>query len=42
MQRNNTCKRSSIIRCSSNTKQDKRNKCIQRNNICRWYCNIWS
>nr|WP_231563471.1 hypothetical protein [Staphylococcus schweitzeri] len=42
MQRNDTCKWSSIIRCSSNTKQAKRNKRIQCNNICRWHCNLWS
>nr|WP_308462050.1 hypothetical protein [Staphylococcus aureus] len=29
-----------MIRSSPNTKQAKRNKCIQCNNTCRWYCDI--
>nr|WP_244057579.1 hypothetical protein [Staphylococcus argenteus] len=28
MQRNDTCKWTSVVRCSSSTKQAKQNKCI--------------
>ncbi|MDT2976708.1 hypothetical protein QNN38_03580 [Staphylococcus argenteus] len=42
MQRNNACKRPSVIWCSSSTKQAKQNKCIQRNNACKWTSNIRS
>ncbi|MDQ7122973.1 hypothetical protein ABH358_09435 [Staphylococcus aureus] len=30
-----------MIRCSPNTKQAKQNKCIQRNNTCKWSSIIW-
>nr|WP_237342488.1 hypothetical protein [Staphylococcus aureus] len=41
MQRNNTCKWSSIIWRSPDTKKAKQNKCIQRNNTCKWSSIIW-
>nr|WP_312582756.1 hypothetical protein [Staphylococcus aureus] len=30
------------MRSSSDIQEAKRNKCIQCNNTCRWYCDIWS
>ncbi|WRM56140.1 hypothetical protein UM855_01655 [Staphylococcus aureus] len=41
IQRNNTCKWSSIIRSSPDIQEAKRNKCIQRNNTCKWSSIIW-
>nr|WP_309250801.1 hypothetical protein [Staphylococcus aureus] len=31
-----------MIRSSPDIQEGKRNKCIQCNNTCRWYCDIWA